>query len=88
MSIFFLKRKSPIPPEDILKQGVAVKLKVNVDFHERYGLKLIIEDIDSSFTMGQLEMQRQAILKAIQERGLIRKMQRHIFLLWCSDWRL
>ncbi len=70
---FFLKRKSPIPPEDILKQGVAVKLKVNVDFHERYGLKLIIEDIDSSFTMGQLEMQRQAILKAIQERGLIRK---------------
>lgn len=70
---YFLKRKSPIPPEDILKQGVAVKLKVNVDFHERYGLKLIIEDIDSSFTMGQLEMQRQAILKAIQERGLIRK---------------
>jgi exodeoxyribonuclease VII large subunit len=70
---FFLKRKSPIPPEEILKQGVAVKLKVNVDFHERYGLKLIIEDIDSSFTIGQLEMQRQAILKAIQERGLIRK---------------
>lgn len=70
---YFLKRKSPIPPEDILKQGVAVKLKVNVDFHERYGLKLIIEDIDSSFTIGQLEMQRQAILKAIQERGLIRK---------------
>jgi exodeoxyribonuclease VII large subunit len=70
---YFLKRKSPIPPEEILKQGVAVKLKVNVDFHERYGLKLIIEDIDSSFTIGQLEMQRQAILKAIQERGLIRK---------------
>ena len=70
---YFLKRKSPIPPEDILKQGVAVKLKVNVDYHERYGLKLIIEDIDSSFTIGQLEMQRQAILKEIKERGLIRK---------------
>jgi exodeoxyribonuclease VII large subunit len=70
---FFLKRKSPIPPEEILKQGVAVKIKVNVDYHERYGLKLIIEDIDSSFTIGQLEMQRQAILKEIKERGLIRK---------------
>src|SRR6188474_709634 len=69
----YLKRKSPIPPEDILKQGMAVKLKVNVDYHERYGLKLIIEDIDSSFTIGQLEMQRQAILKEIKERGLIRK---------------
>ena len=70
---FFLKRKSPIPPEEILKQGMSVKLKVNVDYHERYGLKLIIEDIDSSFTIGVLEMQRQAILKEIKDRGLIRK---------------
>jgi exodeoxyribonuclease VII large subunit len=70
---FFLKRKSPIPPEEILKQGMSVKLKVNVDYHERYGMKLIIEDIDSSFTIGVLEMQRQAILKAIKERDLIRK---------------
>jgi exodeoxyribonuclease VII large subunit len=70
---FFLKRKSPVPPEEILKQGMAVKLKVNVDYHERYGLKLVIEDIDSSFTIGQLEIQRQAILREIQERNLIRK---------------
>jgi len=70
---FFLKRKSPIPPEEILKQGMSVKIKVNIDYHERYGLKLIIEDIDSSFTIGVLEMQRQAILKEIKDRGLIRK---------------
>lgn len=70
---FFLKRKSPVPPEDILKQGMAVKLKVNVDYHERYGLKLIIEDIDSSFTIGQLEIQRLAIINEIKQRGLVRK---------------
>lgn len=70
---FFLKRKSPIPPEEILKQGMAVKLKVNVDYHERYGLKLIIEDIDTSFTIGMLEMQRQAILLEIKKRDLVRK---------------
>lgn len=70
---FFLKRKSPIPPEEILKQGMSVKLKVNVDYHERYGLKLIIEDIDSSFTIGVLELQRQAILREIKDRNLIRK---------------
>lgn len=70
---FFLRKKSPIPPEDILRQGVAVKLKINVDYHERYGLKLIIEDIDSSFTMGQLEIQRQAILKEIRDKNLVRK---------------
>ena len=70
---FYLKRKSPVPPEDILKQGMAVKLKVNVDYHERYGMKLIIEDIDSSFTIGQLEIQRLAIINEIKQRGLIRK---------------
>jgi exodeoxyribonuclease VII large subunit len=70
---FYLKRKSPVPPEDILRQGMSVRLKINVDFHERYGLKLIIEDIDSSFTIGNLEIQRQAILKAIRERDLIRR---------------
>jgi exodeoxyribonuclease VII large subunit len=69
----FLKRKLPVAPEDILRQGMAVKLKVNIDFHERYGLKLIIEDIDCSFTIGVLEMQRQAILLEIKQRDLIRK---------------
>jgi len=69
----YLKRKSPIPPEEILKQGMTVKLKVNVDYHERYGLKLIIEDIDSSFTIGVLEMQRQAILREIKDRNLVCK---------------
>ena len=52
---------------------MAVKLKVNVDYHERYGLKLIIEDIDTSFTVGVLEMQRQAILLEIKKRDLVRK---------------
>src|SRR5687768_4424191 len=52
---------------------MSVKLKVNVDYHERYGMKLIIEDIDSSFTIGVLEMQRQAILLEIKKRNLIRK---------------
>lgn len=70
---FFLRKKSPVPIEDILKQGMSVKLKVNVDYHERYGLKLIIEDIDSSFTIGQLELQRLAILKEIKEKGLLHK---------------
>jgi exodeoxyribonuclease VII large subunit len=70
---YFLRRKSPVPIEDILKQGMSVKLKVNVDYHERYGLKLIIEDIDSSFTIGQLELQRLAILREIKEKGLLHK---------------
>lgn len=70
---YYLKRKSAMAPEDILRQGMSVKLKVNVDYHERYGLKLIIEDFDSSFTIGQLELQRQAILRELKARNLVRK---------------
>lgn len=69
----FLKRKLPVPPEDLLQPGLAVKLKVNVDFHERYGLKLIIEDIDSTFTLGKLALQREDILRQLAQAHLLDK---------------
>jgi exodeoxyribonuclease VII large subunit len=72
----FLKRKSPVAPEDLLRPGLAVKLKVNVDYHERYGFKLIIEDIDPAFTIGQLAIQREAVLQALSRKGLLDKNKR------------
>lgn len=69
----FLKRKSPAAPEELLRPGLAVKLKVNVDYHERYGFKLIIEDIDPAFTIGQLAIQREAVLQALSRKGLLDK---------------
>jgi exodeoxyribonuclease VII large subunit len=69
----FLKRKSPVAPEDLLRPGLAVKLKVNVDYHERYGFKLIIEDVDPAFTIGQLAIQREAVLQALSRKGLLDK---------------
>ena len=35
----------------ILKEGLKVKLRVKVDFHEKYGLKLIIDDIDENLSL-------------------------------------
>src|SRR5690606_4642205 len=63
--------------EDLLRPGLAVKLKVNVDYHERYGFKLIIEDIDPAFTIGQLAIQREAILQALSRKGLLDMNKRH-----------
>ncbi len=59
--------------EDILQDGVEVRLQVRVDFHERYGLKLVIEDIDPSFTMGNLETRRREILETLQKKNLVGK---------------
>jgi len=55
----------------LLQEGMALRLKVQVDYHERFGLKLMIDDIDPDYTLGQLAMQRQAILQRLQQEQLL-----------------
>jgi len=59
--------------KQILKQGLKVRLRVRVDFHEKYGLKLVVEDIDESFTYGNLALQRAKTIKELQEKQLMDK---------------
>jgi exodeoxyribonuclease VII large subunit len=47
------------------KAGIKVCVKVQVDFHPSYGLKLVIQDVDPSFTIGQLELHRQATIQRL-----------------------
>ena len=42
----------------VLSPGQAVCLQVEVDYHEVYGLKLVVHDWDPAFTTGQLELRR------------------------------
>lgn len=42
--------------------GLEISCRVAVRFHPRYGLKLEILEIDSAFTLGQIELQRQQTL--------------------------
>lgn len=44
------------------KNDIQVLLKVSVDYHAVYGLKLILVEIDPNFTIGALEQQKQATL--------------------------
>jgi exodeoxyribonuclease VII large subunit len=52
-------------------------LKVRVEFNERYGLKLSVEDIDTTFTIGQLELKRREILQQLGALGLMDKNKGH-----------
>lgn len=70
-SYLFIKNKLGALLPSLLKEGTHVLLKVKVEFNERYGMKLIIEDIDPSFTIGQMEMNRQKILQRLIDEGLI-----------------
>ena len=66
-----LRRKVGKTMDSLLQNGITVLLKVKVDFHERYGLQLTVEDIDPVYTMGKLEQQRLETIAALQSRGLL-----------------
>lgn len=68
-----LRSKIGLIINDLLQEGIEVQIKAKVDFNERYGLKLIVEDIDPAYTLGKLEMRRQQTIEALQQAGLIGK---------------
>lgn len=54
-----------------LVQGMKILIKVSVEYHELYGLSLNIRDIEPSYTVGDLELQRQKIIKQLTTDGVI-----------------
>ena len=67
----FIKNKLGQLTKSILTPGTHIQIKVQVDFNERYGLKLVIQDIDPSYTMGRLEMSRQKIIERLKVEGAL-----------------
>jgi exodeoxyribonuclease VII large subunit len=57
----------------LLQEGVEVLFLVKVEFNERYGLKMIIEDFDPAYTIGRLEMQRQETIRQLSRLQLLEK---------------
>ena len=57
----------------VLKEGLEVLLKLKVEYSELYGLRYFVEDIDPSFTMGKLALQKQMILERFVKEGLLGK---------------
>lgn len=51
------------------KDNIQLLLQVKVSYHITFGLKLEIIDIDHSFTIGKLEMQRQQVLQMLVEKN-------------------
>ena len=69
----FIKKKLGDLLNSILSEGIKVKLKVNVQFSERYGLGLEIIDIDPSYTFGQFELNRQKTIEQLKKKNLLDK---------------
>ena len=51
--------------------GLKILIQVSVEFHPVYGYGLNICDIDPTYTLGDLQARRQAILKQLEEEGIL-----------------
>ncbi len=57
--------------QQTLKKGMKVLINVTLDFHTVFGLSLNILDIDSNFSLGEIERQKQETILRLEEEGLI-----------------
>ncbi len=53
-----------------LSTGIKILTKVEVSFHQVYGLSLIIQEIDPTYTLGEIEKRRQEIINQLVADGI------------------
>lgn len=51
--------------------GIKVLLQVTVDYHEQYGLSLTVQDIDPTYTLGDMARRRREILLQLEVEGVL-----------------
>ncbi|WP_235295788.1 exodeoxyribonuclease VII large subunit [Portibacter marinus] len=69
----FLEKKFKSLFTSIIDTGNEIRVKVTVQFSERYGFSLVVEDLDPSFTLGRAEMLKQEILNRLKAENLVFK---------------
>lgn len=54
-----------------LREGMKILVRVKIEYHELYGLSLVINDIDPAFTIGDMAIRRQQIIRRLEDEGVI-----------------
>jgi exodeoxyribonuclease VII large subunit len=54
-----------------LREGMKILVRIKVEYHELYGLSLVISDIDPSYSMGEMALKRQMIISRLEEEGVV-----------------
>ncbi|MGD0583872.1 MAG: exodeoxyribonuclease VII large subunit [Bacteroidales bacterium] len=67
----FIKHLFEQATGETLRSGLKVLVHIKIEYHEVYGLSLVINDIDPAFTLGEMAIKRQQILKKLEEEGVI-----------------
>ncbi|SNR71730.1 Exodeoxyribonuclease VII large subunit [Hymenobacter mucosus] len=59
-----------------LRPGLKLMLRVQVKFHEQFGLSLDVLSIDPTYTVGDLARQRLETLRKLEAKGLLERQRR------------
>jgi exodeoxyribonuclease VII large subunit len=75
----FLKAFFENTTGESLREGLKILVKTKVEYHELYGLSLIISDIDPTFTIGEMAIKRQLVIKKLEQEGVFSMNKEIIF---------
>jgi len=56
--------------QEPLKDGIKVLMNVSVGFDSKYGISLTIHEIDASYTLGDLEQEKQNSILTLKKQGI------------------
>ncbi|MBB3186051.1 exodeoxyribonuclease VII large subunit [Microbacter margulisiae] len=56
---------------EAMRAGIKILAACNIEFHELYGISLIIQDIDPIFTLGEMATRRLELLKQLEAEGML-----------------
>lgn len=56
---------------EFIQAGLKVLMRVVVKYHELYGISLTVNDIDPSYSLGELARKKQEILNRLEKEGLL-----------------
>jgi exodeoxyribonuclease VII large subunit len=62
-----------------LREGLKILVKTKIEYHELYGLSLIISDIDPAFTIGDMALKRQLTIKKLEQEGVFSMNKELVF---------
>jgi len=60
----------------ILSKGLKILIKASLNYHERYGMSLIIRHISPSYTLGDMAQKRKEVIERLTKEGLINRNKR------------
>ncbi|MBN1107709.1 MAG: exodeoxyribonuclease VII large subunit [Bacteroidales bacterium] len=66
----FLKTLFTDATGEPLREGMKILIRAKVEYHEIYGLSLLIQNLDPSYTAGEMAVKKKLVIRKLEEEGV------------------